>query len=666
MPPWDSFAKPKDEEGKKPWQTYGSGAESRNKPSDLDAFLSGIGDGLSFGFGDELQGLVAGAGSALSGKDFWSGYNSSVDDAREWQYRSQLANPYAYGGGQIASAVIPGFAGGGALRGVLGASKFANIGKRFGLLSRVAGAGIAGGAGGALYGAGSANGNDVLESAKEGAIWGAPAGALGQIALGELLPAVGKSFMNTVSPQKRVVDEIAGMGTRMGDTPQEFGARLAAAPDEAIMGDVVLGGPELLRDAALRPSKGRNDLDKVLTTRNNEVAQQTADDLWNTLGTGIPRDAAKRVRSLSDVQETQARPLYAEVYQQRVQAVPKAAKDFVSFNSRAGARFAPAVEEARESMRRVYGPDVTDDQLMQLPEFWHKTLHNVEDRVGRAMTAAKMDPLGAPMGMAVAEMTGDARKFNDTVRNMLGDKFKKAQDIYAGAAKSKAAEEFGADMVKASGDLNLGEISNKLAKMTPAERQHAQYGALSTMEEMLRKADTGTGMANVLRPLVGNQSKRRTLQHIFGQSQGFDDLMNRIDKRVELFNNTVKAGIGRGPQTAEKLTGARALGERLPSTGTLLSDLIRFVTAKGNDKYSEEVSNEIIRLMGMPVRQAEAEILQAGGMEKWLKGKHALAQAQRRIQDLPQDRTKQLVNAVTNNLYAPMFGAGIASTQGMQ
>lgn len=632
-----------------PWQdkySYDSG------PGAVESFLSGAGDALTFGWGDELLGLGAGL-IGMNGEDVtnWS---------RLQQKDAQSANPWAYGGGQLAGAFVPGLGLGAPLRAGLGAT-----GKSFGLMSRLGASTALGGVGGAAYGAGSANGEDLGGAALEGAMWGAPMGLAGQAVFGELAPALFKSASRAMSPQKRVVDEMAGMSARMGDTPAQFGGRLAAAPDEAVLGDVVAGGPELLRDAAVRPSRGRNELDQVFTDRNRAIAQQTSDDLWGTLGAGIPRDAANRVRSLTDIQETAARPLYTEVYQQRVQAVPKAARDFVAFNSRGGARFAPAVEEARESMRRVLGPDVTDDRLMQLPEFWHRILHNVEDRVGRAMSAAKMDPLGAPMGMAISDMVGDSRRFNDVVRSMLGPKFRKAQDIYAGAARSKMAEEFGADMVKSRGDLALGEVANRLGKMTAAERQHAQYGALSALDEMMRAADTGTGMANVLRPIIGNQSKRRTLQHIFGQSQGFDDLMRRIETRDQLFQNTVKAGIGRGPQTAEKLTGAKALNDRVPSTGNMVADLARFLASKGNDRYSEEVSNEIIRILSMPVRRAEAEIAQAGGMQAWLKSRNALAQAQRQATQLPQERQRLMASAIINGVYAPIYGGGASSAGGL-
>ena len=69
--------------------------------------------------------------------------------------------------------------------------------------------------------------------------------------------------------------------------------------------------------------------------------------------------------------------------------------------------------------------------------------------------------------------------------------------------------------------------------------------------------------------------------------------------------------------------------------------------------------------MSMPVRQAEAEILAAGGMDKWLKTQHLLAQAQRRMQTLPEERTRLLASAVASNLYAPLIGEGASSAGGV-
>jgi len=106
--------------------------------SGVESFFSGAGDALTFGFGDELLGLGAGL-IGMDGEEItnWS---------RMQQADAQRANPWLYGGGQIATALIPGFAAGGVLRGAMGAASFANAAKNVGLLGRIGAAGAAGGA----------------------------------------------------------------------------------------------------------------------------------------------------------------------------------------------------------------------------------------------------------------------------------------------------------------------------------------------------------------------------------------------------------------------------------------------------------------------------------------------------------------------------------------
>lgn len=656
---------------KKPWEeTYATRnvvAPSSNGVSPLESFLSGAGDALTFGWGDELLGLGAGL-IGMNGDDVTAWSRLQQRDAAD-------ANGLLYGAGQIGGSFVGGLGVGGAARAGLTAAnlgaKAANAARGVGLLGRIGVGGATGAAGGAAYGAGSANDEDRFAGATSGAIWGGIGGAGGQAIMGELLPHLGSGIAKQLSPDRRATDVLAKTLERFGQSEGDLmsaiqKANAPGAPAGTLALDVIKGAPQVLKGAAVRPSAGRDALRDVMDTRNNAIAEETASDLWNTLGTGLPRDAAQRVKSLSDIQEQMAKPLYGEVYQTRVAAVPKSAKDFVAFNSRDGARFNTAINEARESMRRTLGVNVTDEVLMQYPQFWHTVLHNVEDRVGRAIAGAKMDPLGAPMGKSVAEMAGDARKFNDTVRNMLGDKFKKAQDIYSGAAKSKAAEEFGQEMVTASGDLELGKVAERLAKMTPGEKQHAQYGALSALEEMMRRADTGSGKVNPLRAIIGNASKRRNLQHVFGQSQGFDDLMSRMETRQRMFQNTVESGVGVNSHTAP-VQAARDSFEAAtnPTIGGIKGFLIKMLAGDSQDAYNETISNKVIDLMKMPTSDLEQAITRAGGFQQWLQQKgllQAAIQQQKRMRDA---RPQKLANAATSNLWANVYGSGFGEAGGL-
>lgn len=660
----------------KPSRWASETSKPQDGPSWVESLLSGAGDALTFGWGDELLGLTGGLFARQPGESYDQARDRITAWSRLQQEDAAKANGVLYGAGQIGGAMLGGFGVGGVGRAGLTAlnlgEQAANAARGAGLLGRLGAAGLTGAAGGAAYGAGSANDGDRVAGAQFGALGGALGGAGGQAVLGELLPHIAGGVMKQFNPDLRAADVLSKTMGRFGQTDQDLlkavqAANAAGAPAGAMAVDVIKGAPQVLKGAAVRPSAGRDALRDVMDTRNNNIATETADDLWNTLGNGLPRDAATRVRSLTDIQEAQAKPLYAQVYQTRVAAVPKAAKDFITFNSRNGARFKPAIDEARESMRRLLGADVSDDVLMQYPQFWHTALHNVEDRVGRAIQGAKMDPLGAPMGKSVAEMTGDARQFNDTVRNMLGDKFRQAQDIYAGAAKSKAAEEFGQEMVNASGDLDLGQVASRLAKMTPAERQHAQYGALSALEEKLRKADTGSGRVNPLRAIMGNASKRRNLQHIFGQSQGFDDLIARMETRQKMFANTVESGVGVNSQTAP-LMAARDSFEAAtnPTAGGIKAWLLKMVAGDTQDRYNEAVSNKVIDLMKMPTADLERAITNAGGLQQWLQQKgllQAAIQQQKRMRDMA---PRKLAHAAANNLWSSVYGSGFGEAGGFQ
>lgn len=650
------------------WRRSETAQDSAGTISPLESFLSGAGDALTFGWGDELLGF----GANLIGMN--------GDEVTRWSRLQQQdaanANGMLYGAGQIGGSMLGGFGVGGLGRAGLSAAglgaKAADMARNVGWMGRLGVAGATGAAGGAAYGAGSANDEDRMAAAQMGALWGGAGGGIGHALLGELAPHLMRGVQKQFSPDAQAASVLGDTLERFGQTPQDLEAAILkanapGAPAGATAMDVIKGAPQVVKGAAVRPSAGREALRDAFDARNNNIATETANDVWDTLGQGIPRDAASRVRSLSDIQEQMAKPLYAEVYQTRVQAVPKAAKDFITFNSRSGARFNGAIEEARESMRRFLGPDVTDDVLMQHPQFWHTVLHNVEDRVGRAISAAKMDPLGAPMGKAVAEMTGDARKFNDTVRNMLGDKFKQAQDIFAGAAKSKTAEEFGADMVKAKGDLALGEIAQKLAKMTPAEKQHAQYGALSALEEMLRGADTGTGKANPLRAIIGNASKRRALQHIFGQSQGFDDLLARMETRQKMFQNTVEAGVGVNSHTAPLMAAREGFEAATnPTLGGVKGFLFKMLAGDSQNKYNETIANRVIELMQTPTADLERAILQAGGFQQWLQKRGLLQAAIAQQKKVREARPKALANAAVNNLWSSVYGSGFGQAGGAQ
>lgn len=68
--------------------------------SKLESFLRGGGQGLSFGFGDELTGAVE---SLFTDK----GYTTARDESRAANDAARAANPWTYGGAEVGGAVLP-------------------------------------------------------------------------------------------------------------------------------------------------------------------------------------------------------------------------------------------------------------------------------------------------------------------------------------------------------------------------------------------------------------------------------------------------------------------------------------------------------------------------------------------------------------------------------
>lgn len=182
--PWEDYS-PSPKKG--PWDEYSPPVIGSKIPSSMDSFLSGAGDSLSFGWGDEIQGGLAGLGSAFSGGDYWSGYNKSVNDARSWQRVSELYEPGAYLGGELGGALLGGLAIGGGVglagnlaRGGAVATTALPAARNIGIFGKMAMQAPGAFAGGALYGAGASDGGehgDMLTNAALGGVGGAAFGA---------------------------------------------------------------------------------------------------------------------------------------------------------------------------------------------------------------------------------------------------------------------------------------------------------------------------------------------------------------------------------------------------------------------------------------------------------------------------------------------------------
>lgn len=587
---------------------------------EFGSFLSSAQDSLTLGFGDEIYGLTQGVGAALRGGDFRTAQREGEERARQrlrdaWRFHAGSALA-----GGLAGALPLGFGLGAMARAPAVAARMASMGP----VRRIGSAALAGGVWGGAYGAGSSDGALTnprglmhrASSAGLGAALGAGTGA----ALQGLGMGVSHIWRNTVrpamDPSERAVINMGEAMQRSGITSaQQFADeanQLARMDREYMPGSNPMvmdalgdAGSGMAMVAGARQSAGRVEMQTALEARNAGVRDRVDNLLVRVLGGGKRQNVAKSLDELEEIQRTEAAPLFQEAHAQTLGQIPQRLRDFVAFNDRSGAAFKGALEAARESMRRVMGPNATDEQMMRSPVFWHRLLEHATAAQGAAIQAAKVNPVGAPLGSVIPEMTQDVQALNRAVRGLLGGEgsaFDRAMNIYAGSARLQRAWDTGyrAFATEAKGELNQAGFARQVARMSEGERQAMRSAAISGLRDAMKTADTGTGKADVLRALIGNEAKRDALRAIFGSDRAVVRVLRALDYERRLFRNYQNTNIGRGSPTADKLLGQGQVFSP-NEIGGLTGWLRRNLFGEARDQYDEQIANQVLRLLRTPL-----------------------------------------------------------------
>jgi hypothetical protein len=672
-------------------------APSSKGISEWESALSGAADGLTLGWGDEILGGLAAAGDAIGLSGLWGGMTG--DQVGEWsriqQQDAMRANPLLYGVGQAAGAVGGGIATGGIGRLALGgagaaATGLANIGAKAGLGTRIAAATGTGAVGGAAYGAGSADWDDKINKGIEGAGWGAVTGGLMQ---GGIVEPLGATWRNVIKPSfdanYKGARTMAQMFDRHGggDVAKKLNDKLATAPDNAFVMDVVPGGTQITSAAGVRPSAAKDTLRDALDERNNKMGDDATEELWtNTVGKNQRVDAGMRIHALNAAQKQID---YSDI--DAMQITPTLmAKDFVAHHLRQpNAAFKGAIEDAMEAVRiddpnvvglRIVGDQIDLGDMIHYPKFWRSLWTNVREDVRKAEQSAMFTGMG---GSQLRTLQADARNLRKNVGDILGDKWEAKQAAYKVLADEEDALRMGYDAVAKAGDIKLGDALTEIAAARNKFRTDAaknkfdlwiKKGAMAHVEDLINRADTGSGRADVLRSIMGNKSKITTLNQLLGrtttggavdQRTNFAKTLKRLDAQRELFDNSVKTGIGVNSHTADRLAGQAAL-EDVASGGGIRGMLVKALMGNSQDEFNENVSNRVLNFMSRPASELRQEIAVAGGVKKWLAslGKDDLIAIALAAQK-PAFRQKELGKALNSGLYSMVGGDALLTGVGL-
>ena len=475
---------------------------ARDTPNRVQAAVRGLGQGLTFGWQDEITaGMRAAVSMMPGGQSPGEAYANELERQQGRDAQAREAYPVTMGGAELAGGVASGVTGGLA----------AGMGRAgTGLAARLGIGAGAGGIEGGIYGAGSADVGERLEGAGKGMAVGAGVGAVAVPLAGatsRVVGAVKEPVMGAmgIGNQRRAARSVARRLERAGETPQSIDAALRAARDDGqgeFMVADALGyeGQRALSGLARTPGVLRQRLVERLDDRqagqNARVSGFVADNL------GVSGTAAERQAAMQAQRGQVASRLYDEARQNAAPVDVSGALGAID------ARIGP-----------MEGSGVTGDGI-------DARLRRYRDRL--AAPANKL-----PNGASAVELSDFDR--------VLGVKQAIQDDIGAAvrAGRNNEARELGKIAAKLDGALEESSAGYRAAN----DRYRTDSAALEQIDRGRAAASPSRRPEDVAREFAAVPSAPNTAPAIPGQvsmdpraayRQGYaDPVQARLERQVE-------------------------------------------------------------------------------------------------------------------------------------
>lgn len=480
------------------------------------AFARGLGDSISFGLGDELMGLGAGANALLSGGDARSAYDRQVAQSRANLHEAENTHPWSTGAGELAGFLVPGTTIGKVGR---GASALGRLGAAIGV-----GAGIGG-----LSGFGS---GETMDERLQGlAMGGAIGGALGggtQAILGEAAPALvnqGRRWLSGVTGMPRNTGRMGIAETAredlMSTARQNIGlgvrdeadlvARMqsAAATDPTLTVAEVLGQSGQGRLAALARAPGQTGqrVEDYFTGR----ALNQSDEVSAAVTGNAPATGDTLEQQLQRQWRERGPELYGPVLNPPLSAEAQAAATRLTQSDLFKHR---AVQAAWERAGAMVADDIA---LGRIPP-------GAANSIAHRMHYAKV---------ALDDMIADPTKLEPGIRNMSNASIAAAREQFLGRIERiipgyNAARRQMADIGTARRAIEQGgqaftrqnfatpeALARHVNSLSSAERPYFIAGVEDALSNTILTAGRD-GQRNIASTLLSDQTQAR-LRAVFGQ-----------------------------------------------------------------------------------------------------------------------------------------------------
>lgn len=667
------------------WQPYIPKEEPAPKTiGTADATVYGIANGLSFGFAPVISGLAAASGiPAAQPADGQTGfdvnpirpivgaarlayenliapaigentgdnsgsvtteYTKGREDALRYQQLAQQQHPLPYLGGQIASSLmVP-------VSGSLGAAS---------AIGRIGKSALAGGIGGALYGAGdtASEGGSALDMAKS-AVGGSVAGAaLGGIAggaietgarIGSRAASVIRGSRNTdAEAGSRVINALRADTPQVTKTANDSAALATGREAGTPIYPVDFGGENtraLLRSAANTSPTARNIITEKLDSRYYQQSERFSSWIRSKFSA---HDKDATLEALQQAARKENKPAYARAYAagdrpiwspelERLAGSPSVEKAIAGAVSRGKDRavndgfgaFNPAIKVSQDG-RVTFNRGPKGVPTYPNVQFWDYVQRELRDLATAAERAGRNEE--------AASLKGLHRQLRDELDRLVPE---------FGAARKTAATFFGAENALEAGAKFVTDVSIHNAKaarvvaaMSPAERALFARGFAA---ELAHKIEGSGYRSDVLNSIfISSKRAAERIKIALGEdgAREFEALM-----RIEGIVSKARAALGNSTTIRQGheagMAGAGAVGLIESLHGALNPVYIvagAFVI--GGRAAAKHVDDKVaIRIAEMLMSGKPAEIARG---YKVVSGNPVLRDALRRASDIS---VRQIVN----------------------
>lgn len=552
--------------------------QSGGKPGLLKRVVGGVGEGvgqgLSFGFIDELAaGLAATVKSPFSERTFGEIYNEQLDIERGNLAGAREHAPYITGTSEFGGAVLQG---GALLKG--GTALVGEAVRRVPLLARLIGVGAAEGA---LYGAGSSEEGERIEGAAMGGGVGAVAGPVGygtaKVA-GKALHMAAQPIMRAMTnTPTRQAERIVSRAMEADDLSlPTVRAELERLGPNATIADLGENLSATARGATARTGSARTIASNLLNDR--QTGQQSR--LLSAAG-GEDFDVgdfkASFARAMTQ-RQSQAAPLYEKAYATSMQMTDQL-KALIK---------RPALKNALQRALTI----VKDEGITTNGEVGHV----------RVMDAAKQE-LDDQIGSALRNgERNTARRLLRIKNELLAEvdaqvpEYKQARELFSSEASLRDAGSLGRSVLTTRVDMEAAEIA--VEAMTEGERHAFRMGAI---RGLIDKLEGTPETRNAAGKLVESVRARDLLKMAFPDQAALDRFIRTAEAESQ-FSFTRNRVMGGSP-TARIQEDVRALDQ---GSGVLAAMAqgrdavgvgLQLLKKMGMGDASEETLNEVARIL---------------------------------------------------------------------